>query len=113
MMNMHNPPHPGVILWEMYLEPLGLTVTDAAKALDITRQTLSELIHGKRGVSIEMAMRLAKAFSTTPERWLKLQMQYDLWINRGKKLSKVSCFLDKEHITMSNDRSAATHTQSR
>jgi len=80
MIMMHNPPHPGEFLREICLEPLELTVTDAAKKLGITRKTLSELLNGKTGISTEMSLRLAKAFNTTPESWLTQQMHYDLWI---------------------------------
>ena len=74
---MHKPAHPGEILREMYLEPLGLTVTDAAKALGITRKTLSELVNKRSGVSTSMALRLSKVFGTTPELWLNMQRNYD------------------------------------
>ncbi|MBX9637407.1 MAG: HigA family addiction module antidote protein [Nitrosomonas sp.] len=80
MMNMHNPPHPGEVIKELCLEPLGLSVTDAAKALGVSRKTLSTLLNGRSGISPEMALRLAKAFDTSPESWLNQQMQYDLWI---------------------------------
>jgi len=95
-MSMHNPPHPGVVLKEMYFEPLGLNVTAAAKALDISRQGLSDLLHKKRNISVEMALRLAKSFNTTPERWLNLQIQYDLWKYRNKKWAKVKCLIDTD-----------------
>ena len=78
-MKMHNPPHPGEIIREQCIEPLGLTVTAAAKGLGVTRKALSELLNGHSGVSAEMAIRLAKAFGGTAETWLHLQMQYDLW----------------------------------
>ena len=78
-MGMHNPPHPGGILKRQCLEPLGLTVTRAAQGLGVTRQALSELINERGGVSVEMAIRLAKAFGSTPETWLGMQMAYDLW----------------------------------
>ena len=78
-MKMHNPPHPGEVIRDQCLEPLGLTVTAAAKGLGVTRKTLSELLNGHSGVSPEMAIRLSKAFGGTPETWLRLQMQYDLW----------------------------------
>ena len=78
-MKMHNPPHPGEIIRDQCLEPLGLTVTAAAKGLGVTRKTLSELLNGHSGVSPEMAIRLSKAFGGAPETWLRLQMQYDLW----------------------------------
>ncbi len=78
-MIMHNPPHPGEIIKEAYLEPLGLTVTEAAKALKVTRKTLSAIINGKAGISPAMAIRLSKAFHTTPQLWLNTQQSYDLW----------------------------------
>lgn len=81
---MHNPPHPGEVIRELCLEPLGLTVTDAAKALGVSRKALSELLNGKTGVSPEMALRLSIAFDTTPESWLTQQMNYDLWQARKK-----------------------------
>ena len=76
---MHNPSHPGEVIKELCLEPLGLSVTDAAKALGGSRKTLSALLNGRSGISPEMALRLAKAFDTSPESWLNQQMQYDLW----------------------------------
>ena len=87
-MNMHNPPHPGEIIRELCLEPLCMSVTEAAKHLGVSRKTLSELLNGHSGVSPEMAIRLAKAFDTTPESWLQQQMEYDLW-NAKKKPIKV------------------------
>jgi addiction module HigA family antidote len=78
-MKMHNPPHPGEIIRDQCLEPLGLTITAAAKGLGVTRKALSELVNGHSGVSPEMAIRLAKAFGGNPETWLRLQLQYDLW----------------------------------
>ena len=85
---MHNPPHPGEILRDLCLEPLGISVTDAAKALGVSRKTLSAILNGRAGISPEMAIRLAKAFDTTPESWLNQQMQYDLWTaeQRAKNL---------------------------
>jgi len=77
--SMHNPPHPGEILRELCLEPLHLTVTDAAAALDVSRNTLSAILNGRAGISPEMAIRLSIAFNTTAESWLHQQMQYDLW----------------------------------
>ena len=78
-MPMHNPPHPGEIVREECLEPLGLTVTRAAQGLGVTRQALSELVNGKAGVSVEMSFRLSKAFGSSPETWLGMQTAYDLW----------------------------------
>ena len=87
-MKMHNPPHPGEILRELCLEPLGLTVTEAARALDVSRKTLSGILNGRAGISPEMAVRLSLAFGTTAESWLSQQTQYDLWYmeRRRKKL---------------------------
>ena len=78
-MRMHNPPHPGEIIKSLCLEPLAVTVTDAAKALGISRKTLSAILNGRAGVSHEMAVRLSIAFGTSAESWLNLQTQYDLW----------------------------------
>ena len=79
MSRMHNPPHPGEIIKELCLEPLGLSITDAAKGLGVTRKALSELLNGHAGVSPEMAIRLEQAFGSTAETWLKMQLEYDLW----------------------------------
>jgi addiction module HigA family antidote len=85
-MRMHNPPHPGEVLRELCLEPLGLTVTQAAAALDVSRKTLSAILNGRAGISPEMAIRLSVAFDTTPESWLSQQLQYDLWrADRNRK----------------------------
>ena len=78
-MAMHDPPHPGGIVRRQCLEPLGLTVTRAAEGLGVTRQALTELLNGRTGISVEMAIRLSKAFGSTPETWLEMQMAYDLW----------------------------------
>ena len=77
-MPMKNPPHPGSVVLRQCIEPLGLTITDAATALGVTRTTLSELVNGKRGVSPEMAVRLSKIFGGSAESWLVQQAQYDL-----------------------------------
>ena len=76
---MHNPPHPGEVLRKLCLEPLGLSVTRAAKGLGVSRNTLSNLLNGQTGISPEMAVRLSIAFDTTPESWMNQQVQYDLW----------------------------------
>ena len=78
-MPIHDPPHPGEIVREECLEPLGLTVTRAAQGLGVTRQALSDLVNGKAGVSVEMSIRLSRAFGSSPETWLSMQMAYDLW----------------------------------
>ena len=78
-MLMHNPPHPGEVIKELCIEPLGISVTDAAKALGVSRKTLSSIINRKSGISPEMAVRLSIAFNTSSESWLNQQTQYDLW----------------------------------
>ena len=78
-MRMHNPPHPGEVLRQLCLDPLGLTVTEAAKGLGVSRKTLSSILNGRAGLSPEMAVRLSLAFGTTSESWLNHQLQYDLW----------------------------------
>lgn len=87
------PIHPGQVLKEMYLEPLTLNQTDAATNLGVARKTLSMLLNGHQGISAEMALRLSKAFNTTPELWLNMQRNYDLW-NAGQrvKLSQIKVF---------------------
>lgn len=78
-MKMHQPPHPGEVLRDLCLEPMGLSVTRAAEALGVSRKTLSAILNGRAGISPEMAVRLSLAFGTTAESWLTQQMQYDLW----------------------------------
>jgi addiction module HigA family antidote len=82
MMQTNNPPHPGEIIRELCLEPLGIRVTRAAEALGVSRKTLSALLNGRAGISPEMAIRLSLAFDTSPESWLNQQAQYDLWTVR-------------------------------
>ena len=89
-MRMHNPPHPGKVLRELCLRPLGLTVTQAAAALDVSRKTLSAILNGRAGISPEMAIRLSLAFDTSSESWLNQQVQYDLWqAERNRKHLRV------------------------
>src|ERR1700690_4181242 len=83
-MNMPNPAHPGEIIRKLCIETLGLTVTETAKALGVTRKARSELINCRAGVSVEMALRLAKAFDTSAESWLGMQQQYDLALARKR-----------------------------
>ena len=83
-MAMQNPPHPDGIVKRQCLEPLGLTVTRAAEGLGVTRQALSELVNESTGISVEMAIRLSKAFGSTPETWLGMQMAWDLWQARDR-----------------------------
>ncbi len=84
-MQMHNPPHPGEIIRELCIEPLGLSITEAAKGLGVSRKTLSSILNGRAGISAEMALRLSMAFDTTPESWLAQQSQYDLWVTKNEK----------------------------
>ena len=78
-MRMHNPPHPGEIIREFCVEPLNLTLTEAAEALGVSRKTFSALLNGRTGISPEMALRLSRVFGRSPEGWLRLQIQFDLW----------------------------------
>jgi addiction module HigA family antidote len=78
-LRMHNPPHPGEIIKSLCLEPLGVTVTQAADALGVSRKTLSAILNARAGISPEMAVRLSIAFDTTAESWMNQQTQYDLW----------------------------------
>ena len=94
-MGLHNPPHPGHSIRRDCLEALGLTVTDGAKILGITRHMLSRILNGQAGISPEMAVRLEKAFGGTAKSWLVLQQAYDLaQVKRGKiKVRPVSSVL--------------------
>jgi len=88
---MHNPPHPGEVIRSLCLEPLGLTVTEAAAALGVSRKTLSALLNGRAGVSPEMAVRLSIAFGTSAEMWMNQQVRFDLWhAERQRKKLKVT-----------------------
>lgn len=86
---MHNPAHPGEVLRELYLEPMGITITQAAEALGVSRKHISAIINGRAPVTPDMAMRLAAAFATEPELWVNLQAQYDLWTVGRKARPKV------------------------
>lgn len=87
---MRNPPHPGEILRDLCLEPVGLSVTRAAEALGVSRKTLSAILNGRAGISPEMAIRLSLAFDTSAESWLNQQSQYDLWhAEKNRKRLKV------------------------
>jgi addiction module HigA family antidote len=85
-LGMKNPPHPGGIVFRQCIEPLGLTITDAAEALGVTRNTLSELVNGKRGISPEMAVRLSQVFGGSAQGWLVQQAQYDLAHVRASRI---------------------------
>lgn len=98
---MRNPPHPGEIIRDLYLEPLDLTVTQAAAGLGVSRKTLSLLLNGHAGISPEMAVRLSQAFGRTPEGWLQLQMHYDLaQIDRQAERIQVTPFASSEPSLM-------------
>lgn len=84
-MLMHDPPHPGEVLREFCLEPLNLTITEAAVALGVSRKTLSAILNGRAGISPEMAVRLSLAFDTSAESWLNQQVQCDLWFAEQKR----------------------------
>ena len=84
---MYNPPHPGEVLKQLCLEPLQLSVTEAANALGVSRKTLSAILNGRAGISAEMAVRLSIAFGTSAESWLNQQTQYDLWQIEGRRKS--------------------------
>ena len=90
---MHNLPHPGEILSELCLEPLEISITEAAEGLGVSCKTLSAILNGRAGISPEMALRLSIAFDTTPESWLHQQSQYDLWVasqqTKGMKVKKL------------------------
>ena len=89
-MRTHNPPHPCKGLKQLCLEPLQLSVTEAAKALEVSRKTLSAILNGRAGISSEMAVRLSIAVDTSAESWLNQQTQYDLWhIERRRKSLRV------------------------
>lgn len=98
---MHNPPHPGQVLRE-YLG--GLSVSKAAAHLHITRVTLSRVLNGKSGISAAMAIRLGTALGTTPELWMNMQLQYDLWKARQTKQPAVRRF---ENMSAVSERRAA------
>lgn len=97
---MHHPPHPGEVLKELYVEPLELSVTDLAKALKCARKTLSSILNGHAGISPLMAIKLGMAFDSTPESWLALQNQYDLW--HEKSLMKEPLHIQKFYTGSTN-----------
>lgn len=84
-MRMHNPPHPGEILQGLWLEPMEISITQAAEALGISRKTLSKIVNGRGAITPEMAIRLAAVFGSSPESWLAHQAAYDLWQLRRVK----------------------------
>lgn len=86
---MHSPAHPGEVLRDLYLKPLGVSITAAADALGVTRKHVSEIVNGHAPVSADMAIRLAGALGTEPEIWVNMQAQYDLWEAAQKAPPKV------------------------
>lgn len=78
-MNMHNPPHPGEFIREVYLDPHGITGRQLANKLNVAPSTLNRILKGSSGISSEMALRLSKTLGRNPESWLAMQDQYDLW----------------------------------
>jgi addiction module HigA family antidote len=82
---IHNPKHPGCLIKSLCLDPLGLSVTEAAKALKVSRPTLSKLLNGRINISPEMAVRISVVFSTSDKLWVDLQAGYDLWKAQQKK----------------------------
>jgi antitoxin HigA-1 len=93
---MHSPAHPGEILRELYLAPLGIAITAAAKALGVTRKHVSAIVNERTPVTPDMALRLAVAFTTDPELWVNLQAQYDLWAVSKKARPKVKTLVTKK-----------------
>lgn len=85
MTMMHNPAHPGEIIWGLCLEPKGISVADAAERLGVSRKTLYKIINGKGGVTPEMALRLELVFGSTAQTWLNMQTTYDLWRLKDKR----------------------------
>jgi len=78
-MSMHNPAHPGKVLRELWLEPMGLTLTEAAVRLGVTRKTMSKIVNGHGAITPEMALRLEMVFGTSAQAWMNMQTAYDLW----------------------------------
>ena len=90
-MSMHNPPHPGEFIKDVYLEPYDLSIRSLSESLGVSASTLTRIINGQSGISPVMALRLSKAVGRTPERWLAMQHNHDLW--KAKKsvyLSRVT-----------------------
>lgn len=81
-MTMHNPPHPGEFIREVYLQPFGLSARQLASKLDVSPSTLGRILQARSGVSPEMALRLSKTLGRSPESWLAMQDQHDLWCAR-------------------------------
>ena len=93
MATMHNPPHPGEVLWELHLKETGISVSEAALRLGVSRQAMSAILNGRSGISADMALRLADALKTSAEMWTGMQSAYDLWQAKQKKRPKVKTLL--------------------
>jgi addiction module HigA family antidote len=107
-MPMKNPPHPGELVRVDCIEPLDLSITDAAKALNVSRQALNNLVNKKSGISPEMAVRLSKVFNGSPEFWMRLQLNYDLaQIERNAAKIVVNRVVKKRRKAGATSRSAA------
>ncbi len=101
MIPKRKPTHPGIVLKEDVLIPLGITVTNAAKDLGITRKTLSEFINAKSSLSPDMAVRISKATNTSPESWMNMQVKLDLWKAQTKK-TKVTPFPVEHNVNVNS-----------
>ena len=86
-MSMHNPAHPGEVLKELWLEPMGITVTDAAERLRVARKTVSKIVNAHGSITPEMAIRIEIVFGSTAETWLNMQAAYDIWQMRNLRKS--------------------------
>ncbi len=84
-MKMHNPPHPGEIIKGLWLDPMGVSITHAAKAIGVNRKSLSNIINGRGNITPEMAIRLSIALGSSPESWMGHQVTYDLWLAEQHK----------------------------
>ena len=94
-MMMHEPLHPGLMVKDVLIDNTGLSVTEAALKLGVSRTALSRLLNGHAGISPEMALRLAKLFNNSVEMWINLQMQYDVWVVKQKENDIIVEPLDK------------------
>lgn len=96
MMKMHNPPHPGEFITEIYLDPHGISGRELAAKLDVAPSTLSRILNGSSRVTPEMALRLSKSLGRTPESWLLMQDSHDLWrARRNVDLARVRKLLPR------------------
>jgi len=80
MNKIHKPPHPGEVLLELKMKPLGISISDVAKNIGVNKKTIKEIISKHAAVTADIAIRLSKAFGTTAELWLEMQYSYDLWM---------------------------------